>query len=67
MLFMEFTDEDYDNLQKRNPKIKAGTELFTRDNIIRMDGNSIPVKQLEGVFLQIRKIDEEVFGNDGRA
>ena len=64
---MEFTDEDYDNLQKRNPKIKAGTELFTRDNIIRMDGNSIPVKQLEGVFLQIRKIDEEVFGNDGRA
>lgn len=60
MLFMGFTDEDYDNLQKRNPDIRVGTKLFTRDNIIRMAGNSIPVKLLEGVFLQIRKMDEEV-------
>ena len=60
MLFMGYTDEDYDNLQKRNPEIKTGTRLFTRDNIIRMAGNSIPVKLLEGVFLQIRKLNEEV-------
>lgn len=65
MLFMGFTDEDYDNLQKRNPEVKSGTKLFTRDNIIRMAGNSIPVKLLEGVFLQIRKIDEEILGNKG--
>lgn len=67
MLFMGFTDEDYDNLQKRNPDVKSGTKLFSRDTIIRLAGNSIPVKLLEGVFLQIRQIDEEVFGKYGRS
>ena len=61
MLFMGFTDNDYDLLQKRNPDIKAGSKLFSRDKIIRMAGNSIPVKLLEGVILQIKKLDEEVF------
>ena len=61
MLFMGFTDEDYDNLQKRNPDVKTGSKLFSRDIIIRLAGNSIPVKLLEGVFLQIKKLDEEVF------
>ena len=60
MLFMGFTDNDYDLLQKRNPDIRAGSKLFSRDKIIRMAGNSIPVKLLEGVILQIKKLDEEV-------
>ena len=62
MLFMGFTDEDYDRLQKRNPEVKSGTKLFSRDTIIRMAGNSIPVKLLEGVILQIKKLDKEVLG-----
>ncbi len=61
MLFMGFTDDDYNRLQKRNPEIKSGSRLFSRDKIIRMAGNSIPVKLLEGVVLQIKKLDEEVF------
>jgi DNA (cytosine-5)-methyltransferase 1 len=28
-----------------------------------MAGNSIPVKLLEGLFLQIKLIDKEIFGN----
>ena len=65
-LFMGFTDEDYENVIRNNPEIRKGSVLLSRDKIIRMAGNSIPVKLLEGVFLQIKKLDEEVFGNDGR-
>lgn len=57
MLFMGFSDVDYENIIKNNPK-HHGTVLFPRDKIIRMAGNSIPVKLLEGIFLQIKKIDE---------
>ena len=62
---MGFTDADYENVVKNNPEIRKGTEFFSRDKIIRMAGNSIPVKLLEGIFLQIRMLDEEVFGNNG--
>lgn len=65
-LFMGFTDKDYENVIKNNPEIRKGIVLLSRDKIIRMAGNSIPVKLLEGVFLQIKMLDEEVFGNNGR-
>lgn len=55
---MGFTDDDYNRIQKRNPEIRTGNRLFSRDKIIRMAGNSIPVKLLEGIFLQIKMIDE---------
>ena len=32
--------------------------FFARDKIIRMAGNSIPVKLLEGIFLQIKELDK---------
>lgn len=57
-LFMGFTDRDFDNVIKRNPEIHKNTKLFPRDKLIRMAGNSIPVKLLEGIFLQIMQIDE---------
>lgn len=56
LLFMGFTDEDYENIIKNNPK-HHGTTLFSRDKIIRMAGNSIPVKLLEGICLQIKELD----------
>ncbi len=58
LLFMGFTDRDYENIIAENPEIHKGKKLFPRDKIIRMAGNSIPVKLLEGIFLQIKKIDE---------
>lgn len=57
-LFMGFTDDDYENVVKNNPNIHVRNPLFTRDKVIRMAGNSIPVKMLEGVFWQINKLDE---------
>ena len=66
LLFMGFTDKNYEDIIKNNPEVHKGTKLLSRDKIIRMSGNSIPVKLLEGIFLQIKLIDEEVFNKNGR-
>lgn len=58
LLFMGFADEDYRHIVSENPEIHKGSLLFPRDKIIRMAGNSIPVKLLEGVFLQIKYLEE---------
>jgi len=58
MLFMGFTDKDYENIKKCSEEFHKGDNIFSRDKIIRMAGNSIPVKLLEGIFWQILKIDE---------
>lgn len=58
MLFMGFTDDDYQSLKDNNIEFHKGDALFARDKIIRMAGNSIPVKLLEGVFYQIWLIDK---------
>ncbi len=65
MLFMGFTDEDYEHIVMNNPEIHKGSVLFPRDKIIRMAGNSIPVKLLEGIFWQIKLIDEQVLNSNG--
>ena len=57
-LFMGFTDEDFDNVIRNNPEIHKNSKLFPRDKLIRMAGNSIPVKLLEGIFYQIKLLDE---------
>lgn len=57
MLFMGFTDEDYEKLISANPNQHVHSKLFPRDKIIRMAGNSIPVKLLEGFFYQVLKLD----------
>ena len=56
-LFMGFTDKDFDRVIKNNPEIHKNSKLFPRDKLIRMAGNSIPVKLLEGIFLQIKQLD----------
>ena len=58
MLFMGFTDKDYEKLTANNPESIKNHYLFTRDKIIRMAGNSIPVNMLEGFFYQLYKIDK---------
>lgn len=57
LLFMGFKDKDYEVLIKNNIKSRNST-IFPRDKIIRLAGNSIPVKLLEGFFYQIYKIEE---------
>lgn len=60
MLFMGFTDDDFKRLKKNNAEFHKGDALFARDKIIRMAGNSIPVKLLEGIFYQILQIDKKM-------
>ncbi len=60
LLFMGFTDKDYEKLQKYNPMQRGRTKLFPRDKIIRMAGNSIPVKMLEGFFYQLYDFEQIV-------
>ncbi len=58
LLFMGFTDEDYRRLKNSNIEFHKGDALFSRDKIIRLAGNSIPVKLLEGIFYQIVQIEK---------
>lgn len=62
-LFMGFTDADYESVVKNNPDVHLHNKLFTRDKVIRMAGNSIPVKLLEGIFLQIKQLDQLLDSN----
>lgn len=58
MLFMGFTDNDYEKIIKNNSYQGKKSTLFPRDKIIRMAGNSIPVNLLEGFFYQIYKLEK---------
>lgn len=61
LLFMGFTDADYENLKNNNIEFHRNDALFARDKIIRLAGNSIPVKLLEGIFYQVLLIEELLF------
>ena len=58
---MGFTDEDFDKIIDDNTKVRKNNKLFPRDKLIRMAGNSIPVKLLEGVFYQIKLMENMNF------
>ncbi len=58
LLFMGFSDADYERIQENNPKQRKNSKLFPRDKIIRMAGNSIPVKMLEGFFYQLYDLEK---------
>ena len=60
LLFMGFKDSDYEKLQENNPLQRKNSKLFPRDKIIRMAGNSIPVKMLEGFFYQLYDLEKIV-------
>lgn len=62
LLFMGFEDKDYKNIKERNVEFRKGSQLFPRDKIIRMAGNSIPVKLLEGMFWLMLQTDEFIEG-----
>lgn len=57
LLFMGFKDSDYERIQENNPVQRKNSKLFPRDKIIRMAGNSIPVKMLEGFFYQLYDLE----------
>lgn len=60
LLFMGFRDKDFKNIKKRNVEFHKGDWFFPRDKIIRMAGNSIPVKLLEGMFWLMIQTDKYI-------
>ena len=54
----------YEKIISDNPEQRVHSKLFPRDKIIRMAGNSIPVKLLEGFFYQMLKLDSLLGGNN---
>ena len=60
-LLMGFSEDDYDKVIAGNFKLKKNSKIFTRDNLIKMAGNSIAVKVLEHVFKQIVDIDQLIY------
>lgn len=60
LLFMGFKDNDFRNIKKRNVEFHKGDWFFPRDKIIRMAGNSIPVKLLEGMFWLMIQTDKYI-------
>lgn len=58
LLFMGFKDNDFNHIKKRNVEFHKGNWFFPRDKIIRMAGNSIPVKLLEGIFWLMIQTDK---------
>ena len=59
---MGFEDKDFERIKKRNIEFHKGNYFFPRDKIIRMAGNSIPVKLLEGIFLLMMQTDKFIEG-----
>lgn len=60
-LLMGFSEREFDKILESNFEIKKNNKMFTRDNMIKMAGNSIAVKVLEAVFKQIIEIDKKIF------
>ena len=58
---MGFDEEDFQNIIDNNYKVNNKYNFFTRDNLIKMAGNSIPVNVLELVFRQILDIKKKFF------
>ena len=65
LLFMGFRDKDFKHIKKANAQYHKGDYLFTRDKIIRMAGNSIPVKLLEGMFWLLIETDRYMKEKNG--
>ena len=60
-LLMGFDEEDFEKIINSKYKFHKKYTFFTRDNLIKMAGNSIPVNVLELVFRQILDIEKIFF------
>lgn len=60
-ILMGFSEEDYDKVISNNFHTKKNAKMFTRDNLIKMAGNSIAVNVLEAVFRQVVELDNRLY------
>lgn len=63
-ILMGFFEEDFDKIKSNNFLAKGSNSyFFTRDNLIKMAGNSIAVNVLMQVFQQVKDIECDIFDN----
>ena len=60
-MFMGFDESDYESLLRNNFPANGRGDVFTRDKMNKMAGNSIVVNVLEEIFKQIDYIDKNIF------
>lgn len=60
-MLMGFDESDYEALLKNNFSCNGRGNIFTRDKMNKMAGNSIVVNVLEEIFKQIDYIDKNIF------
>ena len=58
---MGFDESDYESLLRNNFPANGRGDVFTRDKMNKMAGNSIVVNVLEEIFKQIDYIDKNIF------
>lgn len=59
-LLMGFDESDYENIIDNNIESRHGSKFFTNDILVKLAGNSIPVKILEQVFVQIKYLFDKI-------
>ena len=59
-LLMGFEEIDFDNVIMNNEEIRHGSKFFSNDILVKLAGNSIPVKILEQVFVQINYLFNKI-------
>lgn len=60
-MLMGFDENDYEKVINNNFTIKKNTQMFTRDNLIKMSGNSIAVNVLEAIFSKVIQLDRLLY------
>lgn len=59
-LLMGFNEDDFDNIIDNNTESRKGSKFFSNDILVKLAGNSIPVKILEQVFVQINYLFNKI-------
>ncbi len=59
-LLMGFDEEDFESISNNNFESRKNGNFFTNDILVKLAGNSIPVKILEQVFLQVKYLLSKV-------
>lgn len=57
-LLMGFSEEDFQILCDYNVRVKKNTPIFSQQKLIKLAGNSIVVKILESIFIQIDDLNK---------
>ena len=53
-MLMGFDESDFESVSNNNFYFRKGVKFFSNDVLVKMAGNSIPVKILEQVFIQVQ-------------